>query len=374
MRLNGKLAVVTGGTRGVGAGIARAFAEAGAEVVTCARRPPEVPLKGAEFMPLDVRDPDAVQRFFAGLPRVDVLVNNAGGTPYRPLTETDARRHARVIELNLTAPLTVSLAAHAHLRRAEGAIVMIGSVSGSRPSPGSAAYGAAKAGLEHLARSMAVEWAPEIRVNTLVLGMVDTELSHLHYGDEHGLAAVARTVPLGRLATPSDIGDAAVFLASDAAAYITGASLLVHGGGERPAFLAAATTGTGQATDNAGHATPGDGSAVTGERRAGIGDEPTTPGGKRAGTADEPTTADAPPTTVLATRPTADAARFAAEVTRPAADGTPPAADGTPPAAHAAPPAAHATPPTPYAAPPAAHAASPTADQDEEKEEKGEPR
>jgi len=146
-----------------------------------------------------------------------------------------------VIELNLTAPLTASIAAREHLRRARGSIVMIGSVSGSRPSPGTAAYGAAKAGLESLARSMAVEWAPEIRVNTLVVGMVRTELAHLHYGDEDGLAAVARTVPLGRLARPSDVGAAAVFLASDAAAYITGASLLVHGGGERPAFLDAAT-------------------------------------------------------------------------------------------------------------------------------------
>ncbi|MEU6805538.1 SDR family oxidoreductase [Streptomyces neyagawaensis] len=271
MELNGKLAVVTGGTRGVGAGIAHAFAEAGADVVICARRPPDTPLKGAEYLPVDVRDPDAVQALFDGLPRVDVLVNNAGGTPYRPLTGTDpgaaagtcaataARRHARVIDLNLTAPLTVSLAAHAQLRRSRGSIVMIGSVSGSRPSPGSAAYGAAKAGLEHLARSMAVEWAPDIRVNTLVLGMVRTELSHLHYGDEHGVAAVARTVPLGRLADPSDVGGAAVFLASDAAAYITGASLLVHGGGERPAFLAAATPDRDAGGDNDSDGTRGGG-------------------------------------------------------------------------------------------------------------------
>ena len=150
-------------------------------------------------------------------------------------------RHARVIELNLLAPLTVSLAAYEHLRRAGGSVVMIGSVSGSRPSPGSAAYGAAKAGLENLARSMAVEWAPAVRVNTLVVGMVRTELSHLHYGGEDGVErrrphGAAR--PAGR---PSDVGDAAVFLASDAAAYISGASLLVHGGGERPAFLDAAT-------------------------------------------------------------------------------------------------------------------------------------
>jgi NAD(P)-dependent dehydrogenase (short-subunit alcohol dehydrogenase family) len=241
MELDGKVAVVTGGTRGVGAGIAHALADAGAHVLVCARRPPPAPLPGTEFVPLDVRDADAVRRFFTGLDRLDVLVNNAGGAPYRTLADTDAERHLRVLELNLLAPLTVSLAAHRHLRRARGSIVMIGSVSGSRPSPGAAAYGAAKAGLENLARSMAVEWAPDIRVNTLVVGMVRTERSHLHYGDDAGIAAVSRTVPLGRLAEPSDVGAAAVFLASGAAAYISGASLLVHGGGERLAFLDAAT-------------------------------------------------------------------------------------------------------------------------------------
>ncbi|NEB80593.1 SDR family oxidoreductase [Streptomyces sp. SID14478] len=239
--LSGRVVVVTGGTRGVGAGIAAAFARAGARVVVCARRPPEIPLDGCEFAAVDLRDPAAVGEFFAGLDRVDVLVNNAGGTPYRLLGDTDAARHARVIELNLTAPLTASLAARAHLAAVHGSIVMIGSVSGARPSPGSAAYGAAKAGLENLARSMAVEWAPRIRVNTLVLGMVRTELSALHYGDEDGIAAVGATVPLGRLAEPREIGEAAVFLASEQASYITGASLLVHGGGERPAFLDAAT-------------------------------------------------------------------------------------------------------------------------------------
>lgn len=202
MELDGKVAVVTGGTRGVGAGIARSLVRAGAEVVVCARRPPEAPVDKTEFVPLDVRDAGAVRRFFAELPRLDVLVNNAGGAPYRPLAHADAERHARVIELNLLAPLTVSLAAYDHLRRAGGSVVMIGSVSGSRPSPGSAAYGAAKAGLENLARSMAVEWAPRVRVNTLVVGMVHTELTHLHYGGEDGVEAVARTVPLGRSRAP----------------------------------------------------------------------------------------------------------------------------------------------------------------------------
>ncbi|MFI6032568.1 SDR family oxidoreductase [Streptomyces sp. NPDC051315] len=241
MKPNGRVVVVTGGTRGVGAGIARAFAETGAQVLVCARRPPDAPVPRTRFQPLDVRDADAVRHFFTALPRLDVLVNNAGGAPHRPLAHADAERHLRVLELNLLAPLTVSLAAHDHLRRSRGSVVMIGSVSGSRPSPGTAAYGAAKAGLENLARSMAVEWAPDVRVNTLVVGMVRTERSPLHYGDDDGIAAVSRTVPLGRLAEPSDVGAAAVFLASRAAAYITGASLLVHGGGERPAFLDAAT-------------------------------------------------------------------------------------------------------------------------------------
>ncbi|MFG3722951.1 SDR family oxidoreductase [Streptomyces massasporeus] len=251
--LSGRVAVVTGGTRGVGAGITRALLEAGAEVVTCARRPADHPVaaagRTARFLPVDLRDEEAVAAFFAQVGgeygRLDVLVNNAGGTPYRLLDEGGAARHSRVVELNLLAPLTASLAAYEQMRTQPGggSIVMIGSVSGSRPSPGSAAYGAAKAGLEHLARSMAVEWAPDVRVNTLVLGMVRTELSHLHYGDESGIEAIGRTVPLGRLADPSEVGDACVFLASERASYISGASLLVHGGGERPAFLDAATAG-----------------------------------------------------------------------------------------------------------------------------------
>ncbi|MFI8851626.1 SDR family oxidoreductase [Streptomyces sp. NPDC053499] len=245
------VAVITGGTRGVGAGIARAFLRTGAQVVICARHPPPHPLtadgRHARYLPLDVRDPEAAAQFCDRVARdhgsLDVLVNNAGGAPYRPLAEGDPRRHARVIELNLLAPLYLSRAAHALMRtqRGGGAIVMVGSVSGTRPSPGTAAYGAAKAGLENLARSMAMEWAGDgVRVNTVVLGMARTELTQLHYGDEAGVAAVSATVPLGRLAEPEEVGDACVFLASDAARYISGASLAVHGGGERPAFLDAA--------------------------------------------------------------------------------------------------------------------------------------
>ncbi|MEU2260073.1 SDR family oxidoreductase [Streptomyces sp. NPDC019645] len=287
MELDGRVAVVTGGTRGVGAGIARAFLAAGADVVVCARRPPDAPVasagRTARFLPVDLRDPAAVEDFFAEVARrhgrLDVLVNNAGGAPYRLLRDGGPARHARVLELNLVAPLTVSLAAHGLLHAARGCVVMVGSVSATRPSPGTAAYGAAKAGLENLARSMAVEWAPEVRVNTIVPGMVRTELSHLHYGDAQGIAAVGRTVPLGRLAEPDEIGDAAVFLASGRAAYISGASLLVHGGGERPAFLDAATVN--------GAAVGPEGPTVHGAGVAGGGGSAGTPAGAPTVTTDD---------------------------------------------------------------------------------------
>ncbi|WP_067469672.1 SDR family oxidoreductase [Actinomadura macra] len=245
--LAGKTAVVTGGVRGVGGGISRALLEAGADVVAVARRAPDaLPRAGgrtARFVSLDVRDPDAAQAFVDGLDRVDVLVNNAGGAPFLPVADGGLRTHIKIIELNLTSALIMARAVHARMRAlgSGGSIINIGSVSGERPSPGTAAYGAAKAGLRNLTQSLAVEWAPHVRVNSITLGMVRTELAHLHYGDEDGVAAVERTVPLGRLADPCDVGGACAFLASDLASYVTGSSMLLHGGGERPAFLDAAT-------------------------------------------------------------------------------------------------------------------------------------
>ena len=106
-------------------------------------------------------------------------------------------------------------------------------------------YGAAKAGLLNLTTTMAVEFAPKVRVNAITAGLIRTEQSHLHYGDEAGIARVAATIPLGRLAEPVDVGDACLFLASPLASYVTGANLLLHGGGERPAFLDAASPPAG---------------------------------------------------------------------------------------------------------------------------------
>jgi NAD(P)-dependent dehydrogenase (short-subunit alcohol dehydrogenase family) len=237
--------LVTGGVRGVGAGISSVFAGQGAVVVTCARRP--VDGLGYEFHSCDVRDPDSVGGLIDAIVerhgRLDVVVNNAGGSPYALAAEASPRFHQKVIELNLLGMLNVSLAANKVMQGqdAGGAIISVSSVSGRRPSPGTAAYGAAKAGVDSLTATLAVEWAPKVRVNAVVAGMVATEQVELFYGDSESQAAVAATVPLGRLARPDEIGWAAAFLASDAASYISGASLPVHGGGEPPPFLSASS-------------------------------------------------------------------------------------------------------------------------------------
>ena len=148
-----------------------------------------------------------------------------------------------IIRLNLIAPLNFAQRANAVMQTQEtgGSIINIASVSGIRPSPGTAAYGAAKAGLLSLTQTLAVEWAPKVRVNAVTAGMIQTELAELHYGDEAGIASVAATVPLGRLGTPSDVGNTCLYLASPLASYVSGANILIHGGGEKPAFLEAAS-------------------------------------------------------------------------------------------------------------------------------------
>jgi NAD(P)-dependent dehydrogenase (short-subunit alcohol dehydrogenase family) len=252
--LSGKVALVTGGVRGVGAGIARSLLDAGAEVVTCARHEPEeLPSAGgrtAHFRSCDVRDAGLAQELVAGVGqefgRLDILVNNAGGAPYTDAATSSPRFNSRVMDLNLLAPLTLSQAANAIMQKQDsgGSIIMISSMSSLRPSPNTAAYGAAKAALNNLSATLAVEWAPRVRVNSLALGMVLTEMAALNYGGEAGLAKVAATVPLGRLAGVDEIGAMCVFLASPLAGYVSGAVIPIHGGGEEPAYRTALATQT----------------------------------------------------------------------------------------------------------------------------------
>ena len=246
-----RVVLVTGGAKGVGRGISERFLAAGYTVLVCGRQQPDsLPQhqgRSAEFLATDVRDRAAVDALFAAIAerhgRLDVLVNNAGGSPFALADKASPRFHESIIALNLLAPLHLAQKANALMQAQDtgGVVVFIGSVSALRPSPGTAAYGAAKAAILNLTQSLAVEWAPKVRVVAVSPGLVRTEQSDLHYGDEAGLAAVAQTIPLGRLAEGGEIGEACVWLASPAAAYASGTNLLLHGGGERPAFLSAAS-------------------------------------------------------------------------------------------------------------------------------------
>lgn len=243
--LNGQVALVTGGAKGIGRAIAETLLEAGCQVVVCGRNAPETRPSGAGneavFVACDVRAPDQVRDMVDGIiarfGRLDIVVNNAGGSPLADASTASPRFSDAIVALNLMAPLHVSQSAYKYMQAQEtgGSIVNICSVSGIRPSPGTAIYGAAKAGLMNLTQSLAMEWGPKIRVNAIIVGLIETEGSADHYGAGH--QAIADALPLKRMGQGRDIANAVLYLSSPLASYVSGARLSVDGGGERPYFL-----------------------------------------------------------------------------------------------------------------------------------------
>jgi NAD(P)-dependent dehydrogenase (short-subunit alcohol dehydrogenase family) len=245
--LSGKVCLVTGGAGHIGRAICESLLAQGAEVIAVGRREPAEPVafqgREATFYSADIRDPAASQALIESVAerfgRLDILVNNAGGGPPVAAADASAELTQKIISLNLLAPLVLSQQAHPLLMKAPGggAIVNIASVSGARPSPGTAAYGAAKAGLLNVTKSLAMEWGPQIRVNALIVGLVHNEAGVEHYGGEEGFKRVADMLPLKRMASPQDVANAVLLMCSDRASYISGANLEVDGGGEVPVFL-----------------------------------------------------------------------------------------------------------------------------------------
>lgn len=243
INLEGQIALVTGGTRGLGRVIAARLAEAGAKVIACGRNEPDSLPADVDYVGGDIRDPAQAQKLIDDIAsahgRFDILVNNAGGSPACAIEEASPRFIDAITRLNLLAPLYLAQAAHKYMaRQKSGSIVNIASVSGTRPSPGTAVYGAAKAGLLNLTQTLAQEWGQDnIRVNAIIVGLAQTENAEATYGGADAQEKVAQSLPLGRMCSGADVADATAFLCSRMADYISGARLEVDGGGERPYFL-----------------------------------------------------------------------------------------------------------------------------------------
>ena len=234
--VSGKVFWITGSSRGVGRGIAEHLAAAGAEVVVHARSLEA--LVGAPGTPVaaDIRDEEAVAAAVETIRerhgRLDGVVANVGGAAMGALAEMTAERFRRQFDLNLTGGFNVLRASYPLLRKARGAAVLVSATAATNPTPLFGAYGAAKAGVEHLTRSLAAEWGPDVRVNCVSPGLVRTEgsMHAVFRGDEALAAKAGATTAMSRVGEPEDIAYACQYLLSDAASYVSGAVLVVDGG------------------------------------------------------------------------------------------------------------------------------------------------
>jgi 7-alpha-hydroxysteroid dehydrogenase len=245
-RLDGKVALVTGAGKGIGAAIARGFAEMGADVVLAARTREDLDRVAADIealgrralvAPTDVLDfarlETLVEDTVATFGGIDILVNNAGGFPPKPFLQTSAREFEAAMRFNVTTAFELTRLCAPHLAERNGAAVLnISSIAGEKPTPWFSAYGTAKGALSLLTRELAQEFAPRIRVNAIAVGSTKTDALNTVLNDDIERTMVELT-PMGRLGEVEDIALGALYLCSPAADYVTGEILAVNGGMER---------------------------------------------------------------------------------------------------------------------------------------------
>jgi 7-alpha-hydroxysteroid dehydrogenase len=244
-RLTDRVAIVTGAGRGIGEGCALAFAEQGAHVACAARTPAQLEAvagkvramgRRALVVPCDVNESAAlenlVERTLAEFGRIDIVVNNAGGTPPRPALDTSEKMFEAAFHFNVTTAFTLSRLAIPHLRQAgAGSIVNISSAAGRMPQANFVAYGTAKAALAFMTRQLAAEFAPVVRVNAIAVGAVKTS-ALMPFLNAELLAAMEKLTPMKRLGEVEDIATMALYLASPASSWVTGKVFEVDGGTE----------------------------------------------------------------------------------------------------------------------------------------------
>lgn len=243
--VGGKLALVTGGTRGIGRGIVDALSEAGACVIVSGRDEAraravaeDVEAAGgkAGYIGADLADPEAVGKLIPAIEvrygKLDILVNNAGIDADNLLIDHPLDDYRRVMEVNVEVPFRLANAVVPHFReKQKGVVINIASILGFVAGKLGGSYVTSKHALVGLTKVMALNWAEEgIRVNAIGPGLIKTDMTEDMWGADGGEAYVRRRIPQGRIGRPRDIGDVAVFLASDAADFIQGQTILVDGG------------------------------------------------------------------------------------------------------------------------------------------------